>query len=100
MKFEQLGQYLKECRVDKGLTQKALANKLGNIHTQFVCNWERGMCAPPNHCFVNLLQMLKVDRNKIVDIMLEDSRSEIESIVFGKEVAKRQAFLKSQSILN
>lgn len=37
-----------------------LAGKIGDVHTQFVSNWERGMCAPPNRCFQKLIAALDV----------------------------------------
>lgn len=39
-------QYLKECRIKKGMTQAELAKKL-KIHVQFVSNIERGSCGVP-----------------------------------------------------
>ncbi len=82
--FFELGQFLKEHRIKSNLTQAELAQKLGDVHTQFVSNWERGLCAPPNHCFQRLIELLKLDREKLVQVMLLDSKKIIKDKVFTK----------------
>lgn len=82
--FFELGQYLKERRVSLGFTQSELASKLGNVHTQFVSNWERGLCAPPNHCFQNLITILEINRDTLVKVMLADSKKIIADKVYEK----------------
>jgi transcriptional regulator with XRE-family HTH domain len=42
--FEHLGQFLKVARAESGLTQQDIADKVG-VHTQYISNWERGLCA-------------------------------------------------------
>lgn len=83
--FNQLGQYLKEKRVESGYTQAELAGKLGDVHSQFVSNWERGLCAPPSHAFQDLIGILKLNREKLVEVMLVDSQKVIESKVYKKK---------------
>lgn len=81
--FTHLGKYLKEKRINAGYTQYELAEKL-KVHVQFVSNWERGICAPPSHCFQITLDILKADRKKIVSAMLLDSRRIIEAKIFSE----------------
>lgn len=88
--FFELGQYLKEKRVSSGFTQTELAGKLGNVHTQFVSNWERGMCAPPNHCFQKLITILDLNRDKLVKVMLADSKKIISDKVYTKQKSKKR----------
>lgn len=89
--FFELGQYLKEKRVSSGFTQAELAGKLGDVHTQFVSNWERGMCAPPNHCFQQLISVLDLNRDKLVKVMLADSKKIISKKVFAKPKRQKRA---------
>ncbi|MCM2353864.1 MAG: helix-turn-helix domain-containing protein [Pseudobdellovibrio sp.] len=89
--FFELGQYLKEKRVSSGFTQAELAGKLGDVHTQFVSNWERGMCAPPNHCFQLLISVLDLNRDKLVKVMLADSKKIISKKVFAKPKRQKRA---------
>lgn len=86
--FQNLGKYLKEKRIAAGYTQAELAEQL-KVHTQFVSNWERGLCAPPNHCFQKALDVLKADRKKVAEVMVLDSRKVIESKILKIKGEKR-----------
>lgn len=83
--FHNLGAYLKQKRVDAGFTQAELASSLGDLHSQFVSNWERGLCAPPGHSLHKLIDLLKLNREKLVEVMLEDSKAVIESKIYKKK---------------
>lgn len=91
VEFANLGQYLKEKRVKAKFTQTELAEKLGSVHTQFVSNWERGLCAPPSHCFHDLIGVLKLNKVDLVEAMLEDSKKIIESKVYNKKNTRSKA---------
>lgn len=82
--FNNLGTYLKAKRADSGMTQAGLAQKL-KVHVQFVSNWERGLCAPPSHCFHDLIEILKLNREQLVVAMVTDSKLVIESKVYKKK---------------
>jgi len=88
--FKNLGTYLKEKRMASKLTQAELAGLL-KVHVQFVSNWERGLCAPPSHCFQQAMDILKADRKKIVAVMLLDSKRVIEAKIFENKNKKRSA---------
>ena len=89
--FTQLGIYLQKKRLEKNLTQNELAHSVGKIHTQFVSNWERGLCAPPSHAFAKLIEVLKIDQKALVEIMLQDSLMVIQSKVYKKAPKKKRA---------
>ncbi len=88
--FHHLGKYLKQRRVDSNYSQVELADKLGFSSGQFVSNWERGVCAPPGDTLHKLIGMLKLDREKIVEAMIEDSVIEIRAKVFAKPARTRK----------
>lgn len=88
--FESLGLYLKEKRAKSKFTQTQLADKL-SVHTQFVSNWERGLCAPPSHCFQELIGVLKLNKTDLVEAMLADSKKIIESKVYKKKTTRTKA---------
>lgn len=83
--FHHLGAFLKQKRIDAEYTQAELASELGDIHSQFVSNWERGLCAPPGHSLQKLIDLLKLNREKLVDVMLADSKVVIQSKVYKKK---------------
>ncbi len=88
MNFKNLGKYLRIKRDESELTQQGLAQKLGGMNTQFVSNWERGLCAPPSHAFESVIRILKLDRKIIVDEMMKDSKIQIEAAVYKKKGRK------------
>lgn len=87
--FHHLGLYLKELRLKAGLTQTELAIAI-NMHSQFVSNWERGLSAPPSRCFQAVLDLLQADREKVVKVMLTDSKKMIEAKVFAPKKKEKK----------
>lgn len=94
--FSNLGTFLKQKRIESNLTQKELARSLGNMNSQFVSNWERGLCAPPSHSFQRLIDVLRINRDRLVEIMLDDARTVIESRVYKKGKKKSASKLKGR----
>lgn len=86
--FTQLGLYLKNKRIEADFTQAELSNKLGDMHSQFISNWERGLCAPPTHSFQKLIQVLRLDRARLTAVMLKDSKVIIEAKVYKTSARK------------
>jgi transcriptional regulator with XRE-family HTH domain len=88
--FTNLGKFLKKKRSEKKLTQKDLALALGGMNSQFVSNWERGLCAPPSHSVEDLIQILKINRQALVNVMLADARISIEARILKKSPKKNR----------
>ena len=82
---KQLSHFLKLKRIESGLTQSELGELLGDIHPQFISNWERGLCAPPSHSLQKLISILKIKRMDLLEIMVADSRREIKIKIYSKE---------------
>jgi transcriptional regulator with XRE-family HTH domain len=80
--FEHLGQFLKAARAKSGLSQQAIGDKIG-AHPQFVSNWERGLCAPPNHGLEKVIQMLKLKKHELVEVMMMDENASIERKIYS-----------------
>ena len=84
--FYELGQYLRQRRLEKSLSQVEVAKKLG-YSSQFIANWERGVSSPP-------MQALK----KIVDIYGINQREFLEKIeTIQKSYWKRNLFSKKSA---
>ncbi len=67
-KFQaELGNYLKEKRVEANLTQGQIAETLGLESPQFISNIERGKCAIPMHIMRCLVKEYKIDKNDFLD---------------------------------
>ena len=80
-----LGSFIREKRIQAGLTQAALAEQLGYT-SQFVANWERDASAPPANRLFELIQILKVDEAEMVEVLAQDSLS------FWKAAVRESAF--------
>ena len=87
--YKQLGLYLREKRLESDLSQAALARSLKKVHVQFVSNWERGLCAPPGHCFEKLIEILRLNREVLVHVMVRDSKSIIEARIYKMKSKKK-----------
>jgi transcriptional regulator with XRE-family HTH domain len=83
--FANLGTLLKAKRLELGYTQAEVASKLNGLHVQIVSNWERGLCAPPAHCFHKAIDLLKVSRKLVEKAMVEDARQEIIARVYNSK---------------
>lgn len=88
--FQSLGLYLKEKRLSAGYTQTELSQSL-KVHVQFVSNWERGLCAPPSHCFHHLIDVLELSREQVVTAMVSDSKRSIEFKIYKKKKKTKAA---------
>lgn len=61
-----IGAFLKELRIEKGLTQAKLAEKL-NISDRSVSRWETGSTLPDISMLIELADFYEVDINEIID---------------------------------
>jgi transcriptional regulator with XRE-family HTH domain len=77
MRFQNVGRYLKQLRLDANITQRDLASKLG-MNSQFVSNWERELCAPPDAKLKAISKVLKDFAADIyINAVLKDSRDNL-----------------------
>jgi transcriptional regulator with XRE-family HTH domain len=83
-KYEELGTFLKESRKAVGLTQKEVSTKLGYSTSQFISNFERGACLPPNKKLPALTRIYKVDRQEIKDRIMALRELELDKALYGK----------------
>ncbi len=77
-KLRHIGSYLKEIRQKRNITQAELAKKLGYTTSQFVSNWERGLCSPPLDSIVEISDFLAIPKSTIMGLILEQTKSELE----------------------
>lgn len=85
-KFINQGRMFLEARKKAGLTQQELADKL-NLHSQFVSNWERGLCGVPKGQIKKTVRILKLTRADFEYTYAQDAMNEVMDFareVFGK----------------
>jgi transcriptional regulator with XRE-family HTH domain len=92
-----LNDYLREKRVDAGLSQLDVARVLGYASPQFVSNWERGLVSPPLETIGVLIDLYKIPAGEVIDRILDETRDYLESHLLssrrrkGKSGARRKA---------
>jgi len=74
-----LSNYIKQRRIDKGLTQAEVAKVLGYKNAQFVSNIERGVAGPPPKHIRKLIKLLDLDKNMVMGILMKAQESFIKS---------------------
>lgn len=64
-------EFLKQKRLNAGLSQGAVAKKLGYTSPQFVSNWERGLSEPPIATLQVLASIYDIPVDEMFDIVLK-----------------------------
>ncbi len=86
-----LGQVIKEYRVNAGLTQKDLAEKLGYNIPQFISLMENGHSKIPLNVLGELISYLKIPEKMVLELLLEAYKKEArEQISSGRKKAANQ----------
>lgn len=83
-----LNDYLRQKRVDSGLSQLDVARELGYSSPQFVSNWERGLVSPPLETIAVLIDLYKIPANEVVSKILEETRDYLEANLGKKKKSK------------
>jgi transcriptional regulator with XRE-family HTH domain len=87
-KYSEIGELFKKRRREMGLTQKDLADACGFGSCQFVSNWERNLCYPPQECLPVLCKMLEIERDQVITLLLKAREQELREVF--KKSAKRK----------
>ncbi len=78
---------LKEARLEVGLSQVDLADKLGYETSQFVSDWERGIHSPPVKNLYKICKLLGVAEQKVFDLFVEIAKEKL-AVDLEKEFKK------------
>lgn len=68
----QMGRLIKKARQSSGLTQAALAKRLGYRSPQFISNWERAESLPPIHALSKIAKHTKTNYVEFKAILMKD----------------------------
>ena len=88
-----IGKFIASCRKEQGMTQAALAEKLG-ISDRAVSKWETGKSMPDSGIMLELCDFLKINVNELLSgerIMAEsyDKRAEENLLAMRRELEKK-----------
>lgn len=76
--FEKLGKFLKKSRIDAGLTQQEVSEKLGFSTAQYISNWERGMSTPPLQNLHTIVDLYNLDAEHFLKEILEVQKMQMQ----------------------
>lgn len=79
----QLGSYFRQKRISLNISQIELSRALGYESSQFVSNWERGLCNPPFKAIAKLIKILHADVGEVEQLLVAASRKEIDKLLKG-----------------
>lgn len=85
------GEFLKEARVEAGVTQKEIADHCGLTRGQFISNIERGACWPPMNVLVQMSDMYGIPKSKMLTELTKCRKK-----VWATELGLDQRFKKAK----
>jgi transcriptional regulator with XRE-family HTH domain len=77
-RYVELAKFLKLKRIEQGLSQAEVARALGFSSSQFISNWERGMCSPPLNSLQKLTRLLEIKDNEIIKLLMGVTKRAVE----------------------
>ena len=82
-KHQRLGELLTEKRKEKNITQWEAGQHLGLGSSQYVSNFERGLCEPSIEHAVILAELYDIPRKQIYDILMDAYEAKIHEKIFA-----------------
>lgn len=97
-----IGKFIASCRKEQGMTQAALAEKLG-ITDRAVSKWETGKSLPDSGIMLELCELLNINVNELLSgekIMLEayDKKAEENLVTMSRELEEKNRQLLNTEI--
>ncbi len=80
-----IGKFIASCRKEQGMTQAALAEKLG-VSNRAVSKWETGNAMPDSGLMLELCDLLKINANELLSgehITMESYRTKSEELILN-----------------
>lgn len=91
-----LNDYLRQKRLDSGLSQLDVAKVLGYSSPQFVSNWERGLVSPPLETIAVLIELYKIPSGEVISKILEETQDYLETSLAGSKRKKKAGASKKK----
>lgn len=101
MNQEKIGKFIAECRKERNLTQKELAEKLG-VTDKAISKWENGRCMPDISLLKSLTSELGITINELLAgerIIEEDMEEKSEENIFALLKKINKTYTRLQKIL-
>lgn len=72
--------FIKEARIDAGLTQGELAKAFGYSSAQFISNAERSLCSLPPAIMKKFCKLTNADVNMFIHVKLQDYKQYLKRV--------------------
>lgn len=72
-----LAELIKTKRIQKGITQRELADELGYTSSQFISNWTRGVSKPPMFQLKKICELLDIKPEVMQEIYIADYKKQL-----------------------
>lgn len=102
MNQDKIGKFILECRKKKGLTQEALAEKLG-VTDKSVSNWENGRNMPDLSLFKPLCEVLDISINDLISgeiVSKEKYQDRLEENIIRTIDYSNKKIIKKNNLIN
>ena len=91
-KHKLLGDFLRDARINAGLSQRDVSDRLGYQSPQYVSNWERGLTTPPGRTLRKLADLYQIPADELYEVILEHmferTRENLQKDFFGRRKSK------------
>lgn len=67
-----MGNFLKESRIEAGLSQRDVSQSLGYPTAQVISDWERGVRSPPAIMLRKLVKLYQLPVEQLFELILEE----------------------------
>jgi len=81
---KKLSIFIKEKRIEAGLTQQQVASHLGYSSPQFISNWERGISHPPIETLKQIGKLYGIPAEELYDVLLYTSIEDVKKSLRAK----------------
>lgn len=75
---EQLGEFLKNYRTVKQVTQRQIADHLGHTSNQYISNVERGLAEPPEDMLRAAIKLYGIPEKVLISFILDLYRDSLK----------------------
>jgi len=79
-----IGNFIREKRTKKGISQGDLGKRLGYGSAQFISNLERGLAPLPPKIMKDLTKYLDISEREMLSIMLKEHEVYLTKVLRGK----------------
>lgn len=87
--FKNVGRFLRQRRIEIGLTQRQVSEKLGYGSPQFISDMERGLCTLPLKKLGEIVKLYKLAPQELMELMLQEQEAILRDALMPTAIRQR-----------